>query len=547
MIPARRRLDDAAPVPDAAPPPIEHERQGRPAPRRRQLAQHRRLPRPLRGHGALPARPLRPAGLRQRPRQRGRDHAEPHRSLPGRPARVPRPSPTSTSASSPPASGGHGADSCSPASAVLEPDPGRRRAPRHPRARGGRRRPDLPEPGLPRLGPGAEAEPARRGRPRRPRPARRRPRRGRGRPGLRLRVAAREHVPLPRRPGALPDHPRRRTARRRPTGDRHGAAPAARRLPPPGLGAGGRARHRRGRLLRPRGRRSTTSSIQGLVAGQPRPALPPAPRRAASARTNPDDPCCASCGQADAGRAARPAIPPARGPPSTTPQDPINLRCFDQKRRFGIDFLYPVQRYVDAPHQPHGHRRATAPWSPNPLYAGNRSPKLVMMAGIVGVPWQDLAEAPKSLATGLPARRPRSTGASSSAIPQTGDAPRRSPDDRVDRAAHRGRTRPRATPLAPPSARPARQPHQRPRAHDPRTATISSTRASTPGPRPSPAPRRDVQLRAAGHRHQPRSARPPTAATRPPRPTPARCPARATSRCCRRSAIGRPWRRCARR
>ncbi len=38
--------------------------------------------------------------------------------------------------------------------------------------------------------------------------------------------------------------------------------------------------------------------------------------------------------------------------------------------------------------------------APNPLYTGNRSPELVMVTGIVGVPWQDIAKAPKSLATG---------------------------------------------------------------------------------------------------------------------------------------------------
>jgi hypothetical protein len=30
------------------------------------------------------------------------------------------------------------------------------------------------------------------------------------------------------------------------------------------------------------------------------------------------------------------------------PEDNINLRCWDQKRRFGIDFLYPTDRYVQA-------------------------------------------------------------------------------------------------------------------------------------------------------------------------------------------------------
>src|SRR6185436_9405984 len=28
--------------------------------------------------------------------------------------------------------------------------------------------------------------------------------------------------------------------------------------------------------------------------------------------------------------------------------DASNLRCFEQKRRFGVDFLYPTERYVNA-------------------------------------------------------------------------------------------------------------------------------------------------------------------------------------------------------
>ena len=80
--------------------------------------------------------------------------------------------------------------------------------------------------------------------------------------------------------------------------------------------------------------------------------------------------------------------------------DPINLRCFDQKRRFGVDFLYPVDRYVD------GLTKTTVPdragnLVDNPLFVGNRSPKLVLFNAIVGVPWQDLAKDPKSLASGF--------------------------------------------------------------------------------------------------------------------------------------------------
>src|SRR4029079_7779363 len=37
----------------------------------------------------------------------------------------------------------------------------------------------------------------------------------------------------------------------------------------------------------------------------------------------------------------------------------------------------------------------------NPLFVGNRSPKLVFFGAVVGVPWQDLAKDPKSLASGF--------------------------------------------------------------------------------------------------------------------------------------------------
>lgn len=79
--------------------------------------------------------------------------------------------------------------------------------------------------------------------------------------------------------------------------------------------------------------------------------------------------------------------------------DANNLRCFDQKRRFGVDFLYPTQRYVNALTQV-----KLCPSSPsldvedcpgalfdNPLFAGGRGPDSVYLAGIVGVPWQAIA------------------------------------------------------------------------------------------------------------------------------------------------------------
>lgn len=137
-------------------------------------------------------------------------------------------------------------------------------------------------------------------------------------------------------------------------------------------------------------------ALQGLAPGNPG-QLFHLPRPRSECAKNPDDPCCASCGQP--APAGCPPDPACSGPSLDGKEDPINLRCFDQKRRFGIDFLYPVQRYVDALTNPTV-SAADGSTVANPLYTGNRSPKLVMMAGIVGVPWQDVAKAPKSLATG---------------------------------------------------------------------------------------------------------------------------------------------------
>jgi hypothetical protein len=63
---------------------------------------------------------------------------------------------------------------------------------------------------------------------------------------------------------------------------------------------------------------------------------------------DPDDPCCFSCDSAGS------PVPEGCQPPSADPAclgEPVgtaNIACFDQKRRFGIDFLYPTSRYVTA-------------------------------------------------------------------------------------------------------------------------------------------------------------------------------------------------------
>jgi hypothetical protein len=91
----------------------------------------------------------------------------------------------------------------------------------------------------------------------------------------------------------------------------------------------------------------------------------------------------------------------------TAAEDNLNLRCFDQKRRFGIDFLYPTDRYVNAFSQ-----REIDPdrldlavgddgGEPNPLLTAERQDGLVFLAGIVGVPWQLIARKDASGAADL--------------------------------------------------------------------------------------------------------------------------------------------------
>jgi hypothetical protein len=130
------------------------------------------------------------------------------------------------------------------------------------------------------------------------------------------------------------------------------------------------------------------------------------PRARKECATNPDDSCCKSCGQpapncpVDDTCTANPTLSDA--------EDPVNLRCFDQKRRFGIDFLYPIERYTEALRSPMvaNHQGDMVQ---NPLFmdlgmansvGGVRDPSLVFLTGIVGVPWQDLARDPADLTKG---------------------------------------------------------------------------------------------------------------------------------------------------
>lgn len=147
------------------------------------------------------------------------------------------------------------------------------------------------------------------------------------------------------------------------------------------------------------------------------------PRASAACADDPNAECCRSCVQG-----------PASGCPNneqdaeckkglyTNVEDPANLRCWEQKRRFGIDVLFPTARYAVGlskrelcPSSPYndmdcdcafatelyGKNAECKPGArvPNPLFTNlqtggpaTRDQTLVYFAGIVGVPWQDIAD-----------------------------------------------------------------------------------------------------------------------------------------------------------
>lgn len=131
------------------------------------------------------------------------------------------------------------------------------------------------------------------------------------------------------------------------------------------------------------------------------------PRATSVCETNPNDACCMSCLLDPS------SVPAGCQPPSEDAacqrvsvyldplEDSLNLRCWDQKRRFGYDFLYPTSRYVDALTKPTVLDRQMNV-APNPLFSGTtpgRGPKLISLTTLVGVPWQDVAVSPTGALT----------------------------------------------------------------------------------------------------------------------------------------------------
>jgi hypothetical protein len=132
-------------------------------------------------------------------------------------------------------------------------------------------------------------------------------------------------------------------------------------------------------------------------------------RASSQCLTNPNDKCCQSCAESKANDGC-PALASdsecAKGNTLAAGDDDLNLRCFHQKQRFGFDLLYPVQRYIDGLTAAQVQRRSDSALVPNPIYASKngappRSPEQVLLLGIVGVPWQDVADADSLTKPGL--------------------------------------------------------------------------------------------------------------------------------------------------
>jgi hypothetical protein len=121
-------------------------------------------------------------------------------------------------------------------------------------------------------------------------------------------------------------------------------------------------------------------------------------RATSECEVDPNDPCCSSCGLpievgCDVGHSCD-----VNGGRYAPEQDHPNLKCWDQKRRYGVDFLAPVERYANAlsavqidPSQPSLSGDALVD---NPIFAGGRHPNQVAFLTITGVPWQDLVADP---------------------------------------------------------------------------------------------------------------------------------------------------------
>jgi hypothetical protein len=133
------------------------------------------------------------------------------------------------------------------------------------------------------------------------------------------------------------------------------------------------------------------------------------PSGTAACATDPLSPDCKSC-------LLDPTLPGCKL--LSAEDDDVTLRCWDQRRRFGVDALYPLGRYVHGLTDTKVYDR-DGYLVTNPLFddlpyraaqaagqtlsrekATPRDARLVFFAGIVGVPWQDIARDPSDLTKG---------------------------------------------------------------------------------------------------------------------------------------------------
>ncbi|MBI5536932.1 MAG: hypothetical protein HY898_29700 [Deltaproteobacteria bacterium] len=147
------------------------------------------------------------------------------------------------------------------------------------------------------------------------------------------------------------------------------------------------------------------------------------PRATSQCQAEPNSPQCMSCAQGDF--STDPEC--SKGLYYSDIEDSLNLRCFHQKQRFGIDFTYPIRRYVNGFSKKQFSATDVAfPVNPgfapdkdyNPLFCAKykdngdgtvdmstcevvlRDPGLVFLATVAGVPWQDIANDPNDLTKG---------------------------------------------------------------------------------------------------------------------------------------------------
>jgi len=126
----------------------------------------------------------------------------------------------------------------------------------------------------------------------------------------------------------------------------------------------------------------------------------PIPRATTICNTSPIDLCCRSCADASVVAGCPPTAddPECQKGPYSPDENGFGLHCYEQKKRYGVDYLYPIERYIRGMTEEQVPARDGS-LVQNPLFAPNedgetRHHSLVVLAGIVGVPWQDIARDP---------------------------------------------------------------------------------------------------------------------------------------------------------